>query len=378
MASSEPVPAPQAVSAERVRVRPSYLTGLLVALVAGAAGLLGAWVGVRLAESDRAPARIASTLGLVTVEPRSEPLPTMDVLSAAEAIAPSVVSVSSLTESGAEVGRASGSGLVLTADGEILTNAHVIEGAVAVSVRVPGETEPRRAVIVASDVARDLALLRIEADGLTPAQFAAPGDVRVGDSVVAVGYALDLDGDPSVTVGIVSALDRTSADDVRALKGLIQTDAPISSGNSGGPLVNSLGQVVGITTFVAGAELGSTANNIGFAISTAELLPTVGRLRASVTGATRAEGYLGVVLADRFDGGSGALVTEVQPDSPAQAAGIRVGDAVVAIGDTTVSGRAGFIAEIRGRTPGDEVNVEVRRDGQLLTLTATLAERPAD
>jgi len=378
MASSEPVPAPQAVSAERVRVRPSYLTGLLVALVAGAAGLLGAWVGVRLAESDRAPARIASTLGLVTVEPRSEPLPTMDVLSAAEAIAPSVVSVSSLTESGAEVGRASGSGLVLTADGEILTNAHVIEGAVAVSVRVPGETEPRRAVIVASDVARDLALLRIEADGLTPAQFAAPGDVRVGDSVVAVGYALDLDGDPSVTVGIVSALDRTSADDVRALKGLIQTDAPISSGNSGGPLVNSLGQVVGITTFVAGAELGSTANNIGFAISTAELLPTVGRLRASVTGATRAEGYLGVVLADRFDGGSGALVTEVQPDSPAQAAGIRVGDAVVAIGDTTVSGRAGFIAEIRGRTPGDEVKVEVRRDGQLLTLTATLAERPAD
>jgi len=334
-------------------------------------------MGVRLAESDRAPARVASTLGLVTVEPRTDPLPTMDVLSAAKAIAPSVVSVSSLTETGAEVGRASGSGLVLTADGEILTNAHVVEGAVAVSVRVPGETEPRRAVIVASDAARDLALLRIDADGLTPAQFAAPGDVRVGDSVAAVGYALDLDGDPSVTVGIVSALDRTSADDVRALKGLIQTDAPISSGNSGGPLVNSLGQVVGIATFVAGAELGSTANNIGFAISTAEVLPTVDRLRESVTGATRAEGYLGVGLADRFDGGSGALVTEVQPDSPAQAAGIRVGDAVVALDDTAVSGRAGFIAEIRGRAPGDEVTVDVRRGGQLLTLTATLAERPA-
>ena len=116
----------------------------------------------------------------------------------------------------------------------------------------------------ATDASRDLALLRIDAEGLTPATFADPGDVRVGDDVVAVGYALDLDGDPSVTVGIVSALDRTSADETKSLKGLIQTDAPISSGNSGGALVNSLGQVVGITTFVAVTEQGTTANDIGF------------------------------------------------------------------------------------------------------------------
>ncbi len=301
----------------------------------------------------------------------------MDVFSVAETIAPSVVSVSALSESGAVVGRASGSGVVLTVDGEILTNAHVIDGAVSVTVRVPGETEPRGAVVLATDVTRDLALLRIDADGLTPAKFAAPGDVRVGDNVAAVGYALDLDGDPSVTVGIVSALDRTSADDVRALKGLIQTDTPISSGNSGGPLVNSLGQVVGITTFVAVADKGSTANNIGFAISTAELLPTVDSLRKSVDGLTVADGFLGVSLADRFDGGSGALVTEIQPDSPAAAAGVEVGDAVVAVDDTAITGQAGFVAEIRDRAPGDEVNIAVRRGGRLLTLTATLVARPA-
>ena len=354
------------------------MAALAVVATAWAAGLLGAWMGIRLAETNRAPARVASTLGLVTVEPRAEPLPAMDVFAVAETIAPSVVSISALTESGDLVGQASGTSVVLTADGEILTNAHVIEGAVSVSVRVPGETEPRGAVVLASDPARDLALLRIDADGLVPAQFAAPGDVRVGDAVAAVGYALDLDGDPSVTVGIVSALDRTSADETRALKGLIQTDTPISSGNSGGPLVNSLGQVVGITTFVVVAEAGTTANNIGFAISTAELLPTVERLREAVDGGSPSDGYLGVSLANRIDGGSGALITEVQPDSPAEAAGLEVGDSVVAIDGTVVSGRAGLVAEIRDRAPGDEVTIDVRRGGQLQTLTATLAERPAD
>ena len=172
----------------------------------------------------------------------------------------------------------------------------------------------------------------------------------MGDSVLAVGYALDLDGDPSVTVGIVSALNRTSSDETKALKGLIQTDAPISSGNSGGPLVNSLGQVVGITTFVAVAEEGTTANNIGFAISTEELLPTVERLRSSVSGDESADGYLGVSLDNRLDGGSGALITEVQAGSPADDAGLKVGDAVVAIDSDEVTGRAGFVAEIRVAT----------------------------
>jgi len=359
-------------------VRPAYLTVLLVVVVAWAAGLLGAWMGVRWAEGGRVPARQASTLGLVMVAPREEPLPPIDVYTAASAVGPAVVTVSASSSRNDVQGQSTGTGLIITADGEIVTNSHVVDGATTISVRVPGETEPRGAVVVASDPSRDLALLRIDADGLLPATFADPGDIRVGDDVVAVGYALGLDGDPSVTAGIVSALDRTNADDTVALKGLIQTDAPVSSGNSGGPLVNALGEVVGIVTFVATSPQEGAATNLGFAISNAELLPAIDDLRAMAGGELVADGFLGVSLSGRLDGGSGALVTEVVPDSPAQAAGIEVGDAVVAIDDTPVSGQAGFVAEIRDRAPGDEASIDVRRDGQLLTLTATLAERPAD
>ena len=180
---------------------------------------------------------------------------------------------------------------------------------------------PATATVLVSDTARDLALLRIDADALQPAEFAAPGDIRVGDEVAAVGFALGLDGDPSVTVGIVSALNRTSADDQKALKNLIQTDAPISSGNSGGPLVNSLGQVVGIITFVAVADIGSQANDLGFAISNAELLPSIERLRSQVPPGCSRLASSGCSSGRRDDGGRGALVTEVVPDSPAAQAG---------------------------------------------------------
>ena len=361
-----------------VRVRRNYALAFTIVVVAWVAGVIGAWMGVRWADDSAAPARVASTLGLVEVAPREQPLPGLDVPVVAGVIAPSVVHVMAIASDGELVGRSTGSGVVLTADGEIVTNAHVVEGAQTVRVRVPGETEPRRAVVIATDPGRDLALLRIDADGLVPASFADAGDVRVGDAVVAVGYALDLDGDPSVTVGIVSALDRTTADATSALKGLIQTDAPISSGNSGGPLVNSLGQVVGITTFVAVTEEGITANNLGFAISNAEMLPTVERLRAAAGGELRAEGFLGVGLADRVDGGSGALITEVVAGGPAEAAGLLEGDAIVSFDGAQISGRAGLVASIRDHAPGDEVTLGVRRDGALLTLRATLDERPAE
>ncbi len=360
------------------RWRRPWLVVALVALVAWIAGLAGAIVGTKIASNQSAPARTPSTLGLVEAEPRTEPLPPMDVLAAASVVGPSIVSVDVISEVSEGLLRGSGTGIVLTADGEILTNAHVIEGAETVSVRLPGETEPRRATVLASDVGRDLALLRIDADGLQPATFAAAGDIRVGDPVLAVGFALALDGDPSVTQGIVSALDRTSADDLRALKGLIQTDTPISSGNSGGPLVNSLGQVVGVVTFVATGEKGSQANDLGFAISNQELMPTIDRLRAQVTGETPVAGFLGVQLEPRLDGGSGALVAEVVTDSGADAAGIRVGDVVVAVDGVEITGQAGLVATIRDLEPGDEVEIELVRDGEARTVTAVLGVRPAD
>jgi putative serine protease PepD len=317
-------------------------------------------------------------LGLVQAAPRADPLPAMDVAAAAAIVGPSIVSVDTLAEINGGTLRGSGTGIVLTKDGEILTNAHVVADATTVNVRLPGETEPRTASVLASDTGRDLALLRVEAGDLHPATFAAPNDIRVGDPVVAVGFALALDGDPSVTQGIVSALDRTSADGVRALKGLIQTDTPISSGNSGGPLINSLGQVLGVVTFVATSDNGAEANSLGFAISTKELLPTVDRLRASVTGGTPPAGFLGVELSPRIDGGTGALVSSVVAGSGAQTAGIRIDDVVIAIDDVPITGQAGLVATIRDRAPGDSVHVDLVRGGAPLTVVVTLGDRPSN
>ena len=208
--------------------------------------------------------------------------------------------------------------------------------------------------------------------------FAPTADVALGDEVLAIGFALDLDGDPSVTLGIVSALDRTIITEMGALDGLIQTDAAISSGNSGGPLVDASGRIVGINTAVARSDPMTAATNVGFAISSDEVIEVLDELRAAAGGEPRDEGFLGVSLDDRTDGGQGALITSVDDDSPAAGAGVEVGDVVVAIDDAAIDGSAGVIAAIRDHSPGDEITVTVVRDGTEQTLDVTLVEREGD
>ena len=293
----------------------------------------------------------------------------------ATAVGPSVVTIT------ADVvgGRAVGTGVIVSSDGEILTNAHVVDGATAIRVRLAGETEPTEARLVASDTGNDLALLSIDATGLPPVAFAPTAEVGLGDEVVAIGFALDLDGEPSVTLGIVSALDRTIiTEDGGALDGLIQTDAAISSGNSGGPLVDARGRIVGINTAVARGDVATAATNVGFAISADEVESVLDALRSAEDGEARAEGYLGITLDERSDGGQGALVTEVQADSPAADAGIEAGDVVIAVDDSATDGRAGVIAAVRDHEPGDEIPVVVVRDGEEETFDVTLVERQPD
>lgn len=349
------------------------ITAVMVA--AWTIGLVGALVGSELAERRDAPARRPSTLAVVTAPTRDEPFGPIDVAAVANAVGVSVVAVQRPVNDGDLVGESAGTGLVVTADGEILTNAHVVDDADTVNIRLPGESEPRVGTVVATDPGNDIAIIRIDADGLIPATFADPADVLLGDEVVAVGYALDLDGDPSVTRGIVSALDRTMTTSSGALDGLIQTDAAISSGNSGGPLVNAAGHVIGINTAVAFGDVDTAANNIGFAIGVGELLAELQALRDSVDGTVVDEGYLGVVIAPRRDGGSGALVTLVEPDSPAASAGILVDDIVVRANDRPIVGHADLVATIRDLDPGEEITIIVVRDGEEQALTATIAAR---
>lgn len=348
-------------------------------LAAWFAGLGGAIVGNEVANRRNTPLRRPSTLGLTVAAPRDAEPPAIDVAGVAAEVGISVVSIhrsSGSDPSGTTGdGDSSGTGLVLTTDGEILTNAHVVGDATTVDVRLPGEREPRPGAVIAVDPADDLALVRIDADGLTPAVFAAPGDVRVGDEVVAVGFALDLDGDPSVTRGVVSALDRTLSTRAGVLDGLVQTDAAISSGNSGGPLVNAFGRVVGINTAVAYGDVDTAANSVGFAIGVAELVPELADLRATAAGGDVREGYLGVGLASRRDGGGGALVTQVEEGSPADLAGLVVDDVVIELDGREVLGDEDLIASIRDLRPGAQVEVSVLRDGVQLELVVVLGTR---
>ena len=371
----EPDPSGPRRGKRRWTRRLALLTALVLAMVG--AGVVGAIVGQRLADDGlRTPPQRASEAAIDIGGERDGDLPPIDVAAVAAFVAPSVVTISADIDNGPLSGGSIGTGVITTEDGEILTNAHVVEDATAIRVRLAGESEPREATLLASDPGNDLALLRVDGDNFEPARFADPGSVRIGDDVVAIGFALDLDGDPTVTLGIVSALDRTiSTSDGGALDGLIQTDAAISSGNSGGPLVNALGEVVGINTAVAVGDATTAATNVGFAISVKEALPVIDSLRAQANGEVRREARLGVRVSPRRDGGQGAIVEVVEEGTPAAGTGLRPGDIVIAVDDVSIDGPPGLVAVIRDHQPGDEVEVVVRREDGTETFTVVLAER---
>lgn len=350
---------------------------LAVALMVGS-GVVGALIAtVGDDDGDPAPPSQATEASISVADARTGDLRRVDVAAVAEQIAPSVVTISSDVEGPfAESGQAVGTGVVITSSGEVLTNSHVVDGATDIRVRLAGESEPREAELLASDPNNDLALLQIAGSGFPAATFAQPDSVRIGDEVVAIGFALDLDGGPSVTSGIVSALDRTiqTGSDI-FLDGLTQTDAAISSGNSGGPLVNAAGEVVGINTAVAQSDFQTAASNIGFAISVDETLRVVDQLRAQADGEEREQGFLGVELTERLDGGQGAIVNRVTDGTPAAEAGLVAGDVIVEVDGSPINGMTGLVAAIRDHQPGDEVEIVVVRDGEQVTLTATLAVR---
>ena len=352
-----------------------------LAVFASLFGLIGGFVGAyveretNLRDADSAATVTQVTSAPVVVASGSNNMADTLILSVATRLANSVVTVLSTLGEADVGGRSVGTGVVLTSNGEILTNAHVVEGATSVVVRFAGETEPRVAKILATDIGNDLALIKVEVTGLVAATFAEPGSVKIGDAVIAIGYALALDGGPTVTSGIVSAMKRTIETESGALNSLIQTDAAISSGNSGGPLVNLKGEVVGINTAVARGDSESAATNIGFSISVDEVLIVIEQLRAQANGVERLEGFLGVGLTGREDGGQGAIITDVRAGSPADGAGIVVNDIVLSVDGEPIDGQAGLVAAIRDAVPGQKVKIEISRAGERMTFEATLAAR---
>jgi len=252
------------------RGRRGFIAGAaLVTATIAAGGVAGYVAGRQVTSADEPPATAAPVVhdpnATIDVSGSGQ----LDVHSVVAKVLPSTVAITSTTiqqQGPFQVeGEGAGTGIILDSEGHILTNAHVVAGATKVTVNVNGES--RSAQVVGGDSEQDIAVVKLDdPSGITPATLATE-DVAVGDQVVAIGNALALEGSPTVTEGIISAVDRTIQAENGSLRGLIQTDAAISSGNSGGPLVDAYGQVVGINTAVAASGGGVEASNIGFVIS---------------------------------------------------------------------------------------------------------------
>ena len=277
-----------------------------------------------------------------------------------------------------------GTGMVVTPDGEVLTNQHVVAGATRIRVTLFGETEPRDADLIGGDPSADVALLKIrDARNLPTVTLGDSSELKVGDDVVAIGHALALPGGPTVTTGIVSALDRSIDAGAEQLSGLIQTDAAINPGNSGGPLVNSEGEVVGINTAVIQNAGNAFAQNIGLAIAINRVRPVLEQIRSGRPVVT-SRAFLGVSsqtvtpeINRQFDLGAdeGAVVFEVTPGSPAENAGLRRGDVITRFAGKPVRTAAELVELVRAQKPGDEVEVVYVRFGNEGRTKLTLGAR---
>jgi len=277
----------------------------------------------------------------------------------------------------------SGSGVVLRSDGYIATNQHVVSGADRVEV-IFEDGRVYEAEIIGSDVRTDLAVLQIPATGLIPIEFGSTETAEIGQIAIAVGSPLGLDGGPSLTVGVVSAFGRqvrTGTGENDILFDMLQTDAPITQGSSGGALVDGEGRLLGITAAIGVSSAG--AEGIGFAIP----IELVNRITGEIieTG-TVDHAFLGVGLRNAFeekaDGArvpSGAVISEFASDlSAAETAGLEPGDVIVGYNGNVVMVRDDLISGLRRLRVGDTVTLDVVRGVEQLEIAVVLGSRPED
>jgi S1-C subfamily serine protease len=352
----------------------------LIVLVAVATLALGA-----CSESPDAGTSPTSTDAPVEpLDPGRDP-----VVQVVERVGPAVVNVTTNVSSSVALDvprqRGEGTGFVVRDTGIVVTNFHVLEGGLNIQV-VTSEGERLPARVIGGDPEADLAVLEVDAEEDLPmVPLGSSERLQLGEQVVALGFALGLEGGPTVTSGIVSALDRSieaggPGVQTRTYENVIQTDAAINPGNSGGPLVDLSGRVVGINT--AGVRADS-AENIGFAIAIDRAKSVI---EEAIEDPAAEAGYLGVstqtvdqLLVVRFGlpVDSGALVRDVAPNGPADRAGIEPGDVIVGIGGQGVGGTADVRNLLAGREPGEDIELDVvHLEGSQETITVNLGVRP--
>lgn len=351
------------------------------------AALLGAVVGAVVAallagglvlalDDDRSSTPVGAPVAPLTGE--------ADIRAVLAKAQPAVVTIETGQMSLGSAFGGTGSGVVISPDGLVLTNDHVISGADTIDVTL-FDGRVVAAELVGSFPDADVALIQLEgvAD-LTPAELGMSSSLQIGDEVLAIGNASGLGGTPSVTHGIVSGLDRAIEAQGTLLEGLIQTDTAINQGNSGGPLVNAAGQVVGINTAIV-----RDAENIGFAIAIDTIKPLIEKIKAGQGAVTQHTVFLGVSTAElagvppelRTSYGvvadTGAFVLAVTTGSAAEVAGLEVGDVIVEMDGRPVSNPTEVGEIVTEHEPGDVIDIVVERGGERRSLTATLSTRAA-
>jgi putative serine protease PepD len=353
-------------------------------LLAGVVGAGLALVGFVLVDDDpvvtetAASEPVIASPGPAEAEEPIQPIPgaeSPDAASIADKVIPSIVTV----EVAGPTSGGSGSGVIMSSDGLIITNDHVIDAGSEYQVILSDGRTAYDATLVGTDPLTDLAVLQVDATGLTPVEFGDTSILRVGDPTVAVGSPLGLEGGPSLTVGVLSAFGRqvqVSANDT--LYGMLQTDAPITQGSSGGALVDAQGRLIGITTAVGVSDVG--IEGIGFATPIELVQRVVDEL---VTTGETDHAFLGILgatsFADAPDGASvavGVQVESVEPETGAEAGGLLAGDLIVSLDGDDVTTMDDLIVALRYLRAGDAITLTVSGDDGTRDLDIVLGPRP--
>lgn len=373
----------------------------IIVVAALVSALVGLGIGSRLARSSAtatptalAPATVpapgatsAPTLPAVggSSTPNSTAVPA-DAAAVAAKVTPGIVDIN--TKLQYQSASAAGTGMVLTGSGEILTNNHVVNGATTISVTIPSTGRTYSATVVGTDPTEDVAVIQLKgASGLKTIPLGDSNSVKVGDEVVAMGNAGGVGGAPSVVTGTVRAIDQTiTASDqggtnAETLNGLIETNAPVAPGDSGGPLANSNAQVIGMDTAASSARRFNGGATVSFAIPINHALSIAKQIssgQASSTIHIGLPGFLGVGLSSTATG-NGAVVISVASGTPAESAGLAAGDTITSVSGTKVTSATGLTAAMQGHRPGDKVTLSwTDTSGSSHTASVTLAAGPAD
>jgi putative serine protease PepD len=361
---ADPVPAPVPTGdADHATTGRSTRNAIVAGLAGGLVGALVAAGTFALLDDDSSSTTAPASSSATAARPSNRIATAGDIASILEADVPAIVAI--VDDGGPGSGGAAGTGFVVSSDGVIVTNSHVVDDADTILAHF-SDGAKREAKVLGSAPNSDLAVLKVDGDNLPTIELGDSDSVQVGDDVVAIGNALALEGGLSVTRGIVSGLHRdvpTSRNSF--LADLIQTDAAINPGNSGGPLVDARGRVIAINTAIANPD---NTEDVGFAIPISQVKSLIRELQEG-----RRPPFLGVATDPEFTG-DGALIQSVTKGSAADEAGLRVGDVVTRVGSTPVHTSAGLKPAIRRYRAGQEVEVVVRRDDDQRTLRVTLDE----